>query len=386
MEGAATTPPAPAYKVSTFAETQKEISVETPAVTTQEPATPAVDGSQAQTTPDSTQPAAQQPAAAEAQTPEENVSSINIGFGEEPNQQAAAADTAAAPDQPKTPPTFNWQEEIKKIPRSELLKAAGVNEFAIEIDEYMGKGGQPLDYLQAKSVDYNKVSDEEIVKSDLHKKYPNLTPEEVHRLFTKKYGTTEYATDDEKQDAELVLKTDAYTARQQLISEQQKFKIPDAVIPQQKDEAYEQWKQQQANQPAAMEKLSRYYNEHQATKSLNESKRVTINLGEGVAPFHFAVDKPEVITQVLTDDGTGWNKLTSTETGEPDVPKQQLITLFAANPQQFIAGIFNYGIKMGEKKLVKEGQNPQKPQAVIASMEGNQTATYRVGTYGGGAK
>ena len=49
-------------------------------------------------------------------------------------------------------------------------------------------------------------------------------------------------SEEEREDRLIELKADGYAKRQSKISEQQKFKISDTPIPQ-KEEAYEQWKQ-----------------------------------------------------------------------------------------------------------------------------------------------
>lgn len=312
---------------------------------------------------ETTQPATEQ--ATETQKPQEdNISSFSLG--EEGEQQAAPTTTQV--EQPK----FNFEEELKKIDRKELLKKAGVNDFAIELDEYLAKGGKAQDYLNARAIDYTQISDEDLIKSDLKNQYPNLNRDEINRLYNRKYGITEEMLDDEKEDRLIQLKADGHLKRQSKIQEQQTFKIPDTPILQ-KDEAYELWRQQQEIQPQLMEQLRNYYDTHEATKALNESKRVAVNLGEGVSPFNFSIDRPELLTKMYTDGGETWQRLTSTKTGEPDVQKQQLIGLFAYNPQKFIQDIFTYGQKMGvRKELVEEGQNAQKPQAKVLSTEFNQ--------------
>lgn len=353
-----------AVALSTFAETQKPVEtpiIETPAVETPTPETPVIE------TPTPETPITETPQ-------EDNIS--NFSFGAE-IIETPTTETPAA-----TPAVFNFDEEIKKIDRKELLKKVGVNDFAIEIDEHLSKGGNAIDYLNAKSIDYNKVSDETIVKSDLQKQYPTFTSQQIDLMFNRKYAVAEDALEGDKEFAELQLKADAHNSRQAKITEQQKFKIPDTPILH-TDEAYEQWKQEQQSQPQLIEKVKNYFLNHEATKILNESKRVTVTLGEGVAPFNFNVDKPEMITRNLTDGGEMWGKLTSTKTGEPDVPKQQLITLFAANPQKFMQDIFNYGLSTGQRKLVTEGQNATKPTTPVHSITGEK-ATYSTGTYGGG--
>lgn len=277
---------------------------------------------------------------------------------------------------------FNWRDEIKKVDKKELLKELEMEDFAIELNQHIKNGGHAIDYLNAKAIDYSKVSDDALIKSDLQKQYPTATPHQIDLLFSRKYGVESEANDEDKEFAELQLKTDAYNSRQAKITEQQKFKVHETPIAS-KDEAYEQWKQDRDSQAQNIEQLNNYYSSHEATKKLNESKRVAIDLGEGVAPFNFSVDKPEFITQAFTDGGKIWRKLTSTPQGEPDVAKQQLIALFSFNPQKVLQEIFNYGKSMGvRKELVEEGQNAQRPQAKIVDVDPNAKPVYKTGTYG----
>lgn len=354
--------------ISTYAETQKPIEVTEEVAATTE------------TTPTETIPPAtteDRVATTETATPEikENESAFSIE-GEVGTTETATKTT------PTSQPTFNLDEEIKKVDRKELAKKLGFQDFTLEMDDYLAKGGKAEDYLNAKSIDYNKIPDEDLVKGELKKKYPGF---DINELFLTKYKDIDIAdeTDADRKRAELQLRMDAFEIRQAKIEQQKNFKIPDTPILQ-KDEAYEQWKSEQESRPQLIEKMRNYFTEHQATKTLHESKRVTINLGDGVDPFNFNIDKPELITRNLTDGGETWEKLTSTETGEPDVPKQQLISLFAFNPQKFIQDIFKYGVSTGERKLVADGQNAQRQTTPVHSMT-VEKPTYRTGTYGTGA-
>jgi len=363
---------APAYKQTTFA----NMNFEAPAEETPAPEVPAETAAVDNT---------ETPAAAAVETPaeqpttpapvEENVSTFNLTFD-------GAQPTAEIKTEEKPAPTvYNWKEEIKKLDPKEVAKELGLNDFALEINEYLSKGGKAEDYLNAKAIDYGQVSDEELIKDDYKKQFPNLTKDEINRLYNRKYGVTEDMLDDEKEDRLIQLKADGHIKRQSKIQEQQTFKIPDTPILQ-KDEAYEQWKHQQESLPAAMEQLKNFYVNHDVTKNLNESKRVAVSLGDGVAPFNFSVDQPEVLTKMFTDGGEIWQKVTSTKTGEPDVQKQHLIGLFSFNPEKFMKDIFNYGKQMGVRSKVEEGQNAQKPQAKVLPPELNGNVSYATGKFG----
>lgn len=359
-------------KLTTFGNVQNDLaSFETNQAATQQAAETVLENTSTETT-ETTQT---QESVDSTNEVESNTS--NFSFGEN-----AIAENTTQQSVTATLPTFNIDEELKKIDRKELLKKAGVSQFAIEIDEHLAMGGKAEDFLNAKAIDYSKVSDEDLVKSSLKKEYPDFSKEDIDELYLAKYKDIDSEVEYEKKRAEIQLRADAFKLRQTKIEQQQKFKIPDTPVLH-TDEAYEQWKEQQKTQSELNDQGKQWFLQHEATKALNESKKVTISLGDDVPPFNFNVDRPDLITQTLTDDGSNWNKLLSTKTGEPDVAKRQLITLFAYNPQQFVKDIFKYGMQLGERKLVADGQNAVKPQAIIAPIDQNATPTYKTGKYGG---
>lgn len=359
--------------LSTFSSTQEpipqteqvqEAQVEQP-VAQDQPAVQAVDIIK-----ESLTPVAEVAAAVEPEV-EANNSNFSLSLGDE-----TEVPIASVPQ-----PTYNWKEELKKLPLDEIATELGLDPFALELNKHLKGGGQAIDYLQARAVDYNKFSNDALVKDNLRKEYPTLSPSQIELMFNRRYTVAEDASDEDRDFIVAQLEADAYKIRQTKIAEQQKFKISDTPVPQ-KDEAYEQWKQTRDTQTNNVQALKTYFDSHPSTKALNESKRVTLNLGEGFSPFNFVVDKPEVINRVLTDDGSAWNKLTSTPQGEPDIAKQQLLTLVAINPVKAFQDVFNYGVQMGERKRVAEGQNAQRQQAIVTKIDSTEKGTYRTGTFG----
>jgi hypothetical protein len=179
------------------------------------------------------------------------------------------------------------------------------------------------------------------------------------------------------------MKAYAERVRQVKMQQQNKFKIPEAG----KARAQAEWEQQQlvAQQEAqqAQDNFLRFFNEHEATKNLMQSKRVAVPLGDGKV-FNFNVDRPELLTKLMTDAET-WQKVVSTPQGEPDVEAQQQIALFALNRKKFIQDIFNSGKAFGVKSVVEEGQNAQRPighQAASSPQQG-QVKVLNVNSRGG---
>lgn len=283
---------------------------------------------------------------------------------------------------PVTPVTQNWKDLIKGVDPKEIAKELGISEFSLEMNEHILRGGSPADYINAKGVDWDKVSDADIIISDMKKEFPNATNQQLERLFNKKYNQTELAEEEDKEDGLLIMQRDAYKLRQERIDQQRSFKIPEAIIPDtvKTQKELELQQQQQAEEfRIQREQVIQFFENHEITKNLMTSKRVAQDLGE-LGNFYFKVDKPELITKAMTDDET-WGKLVSTPQGEPDIAKRQLIALFAFNPKKFATDLVNYGKSLGQEELVAEGHNAKKPTGVLASMV-EERPTYSLGKGG----
>ena len=314
------------------------------------------------------------------ETKEANESSFDLTL--DAPEVITKVDTIIPPVETKQPQVTSWKDAIKGIDKKEIAKALGFNDFAIEMDEHISRGGAASDYINAKGFDWNKVSDADLVISEMKKEFPNATQTQLERLFNKKYNQTELSEEEDKEDGLLIMSSDARRVREKRIEEQGKFKMPEQIIPegvktQQEFELQQQKSIEQAQKQH--QEVIQFYENNEATKNLMSSKRVAIDLG-GNGSFNFKIDKPELITQALTNAET-WGKLTSTPQGEPDVLKQQLIGLFAFNPQKFAMELVNYGKSLGEEKLVSEGQNAKKPVGVLTSMV-DAKATYTLGKGG----
>lgn len=281
---------------------------------------------------------------------------------EQPQDEAPLfeiADDVPVVEQPK-----DWREAIKGVDKNELLKELGVefDEFDIEFAKYRKSGGDPYKYLEAKTFDYNKVSDLDLMKSEFAKKYAHLTPEEQSYLFNKKYGVTDLDDEDVKIDKNIALKADAHEVRQARIAEQQKFKIPEATV--------------QPQQPVddKTEQVKQYVVQHEATKNLLTSKRVEVGGG-----FKFQINKPESLTDIVLN---GNSKYTTNEKGEPDLGKLYKIALYTAMGEKYDEYLINYGKSLAQKAIIEEGQNAQRPIGRPVTQPEKQTAVIGFGKIG----
>jgi len=298
---------------------------------------------------------------------------------EMPSYDEPAVIEEAKPAEAAAPAITDWREAIKKVDRKELLKEAGISDFALELDEHIKNGGQAADYLNAKARDWNSVPDEDIIRDEFKAKFPNLTAAEIERKISRKYSI-DSLDDDEKADGEIDLKSDAYELRQQRIERDKKLIIPSNKVPEVDMDAMTQqvMESQQRIQQENYKKTIDIFNNHEATKELNQSKRVALDLGAN-GKFSFTVDKPESITRAIYDSKL-WSKLTSDEKGEPNVALLQKLVLHAANPQKFENDLVNYGKSLGKHDIIAEGQNAKRPLGSQAKTD--ISPVVRQGTYG----
>lgn len=284
---------------------------------------------------------------------EENVVSVSIPEFTKQEEVTEKVDITN-----KIKQTDTWQDVIKSVDKKELAKAAGISDFALELNEYIQNGGNAADYIVAKGIDWNKIPDADLVIDELRKEYPDATTQQLQRLFNKKYNQTDIAEEEDREDGELLMKADARRIRQARIEQQSKFKMPESVQTQSALDLEKIKLESEKAEAEQFEKVKSYYDNHEATKNLMNSKRVAVQLGDK-GSFNFNIDKPEAIMQMLLDGNT-WQKVTSTAQGEPDVAKLQEIALHAANPN-YNMDLVNYGIALGKKMMVEEGQNAVRP-------------------------
>lgn len=304
--------------------------------------------------------------------PKENEAAVfNVPtFGEQPIATTENTETSNN-NQPQT--EKDWKEVLKTVDRTEALKLLGLDEFDIQFADYRKTGNDPMDYLKAKAVNYDNVTDVDIIRQDIKEQYPNLSDADVERLVNRKYSLSS-DDDDEREDGLLMLKTDAYAKRQAKKEAQKNFVIPTVEKPQEAGNKQYELQQQQIEQQTQqrLQEYQRMIDEHESTKKLLESKRVTVELGEGVQPFNFPIDNPQSLLSVAF--GKNWSRAIAINPQEadeskliPDIAKLQKIAYIAMNPN-YEKDIFNYGKSQGLKALVDEGQNARKPDGHTPNM------------------
>lgn len=293
---------------------------------------------------------------AKAEENESVFSMPNFDDSDEEGEEAATGQSQVVTD---------WKSELKKADPREILKELGYDEFLAEFAEYRKNGGDVYKYLEARAFDWNDVSHQELVKDDLKMQYPHLTEDKIEKLYQAKYKQSEFASEDDREIGSIQLEADAELVRQKRIEEQKAFQIPEIATPQEAIDLQNRMAEQQKLQAEYSQRIIEFFREHEATKSLYESKRVAIDLGDN-GKFNFNIDKPENLMSVALDSEK-WQRAISINPQEadvsklvPDVAKLQKIALVALNPN-YEKDLVNYGKSLGLKAIVEEGQNARRP-------------------------
>jgi hypothetical protein len=339
----------PVYRMSTGIPMPQDESVEPAAPIQAESAEPVVNEESSSTV--VTEPEAQV---------EENVTAFSMpNFGDEPDEETSTEAQSSAQVQ-----VADWREELKKSNPKDILKELGYDEFVADFAEFRKNGGDAYKFLEAKAFDWNNVSHTDLVFDELKLQYPNLTDDKIEKLYQARYKQTEFAADEDKEVGLIQLEADAELVRQKRIHEQQQFRIPEVSRPQEVDNQL-QYAEQERLLAEQQQQVLQFFREHDATKSLIESKRVAIDLGDN-GKFNFNIDKPENLMAVALD-GEKWQRAISVNPQEadpakliPDVAKLQKIALVALNPN-YEKDLVNYGKSLGLKAIIEEGQNARRP-------------------------
>lgn len=291
---------------------------------------------------------------------EENVTAFSIpNFGDEPTEETSTEAQPSAQVQ-----VTDWKEQLKKSDPKEILKELGYDEFVADFAEFRKNGGDAYKFLEAKAFDWNNVSHTDLVFDELKLQYPNLSDDKIEKLYQARYKQSDFASDEDREIGLIQLEADAELVRQKRIYEQQQFRIPEVSRPQEVDNQF-QYAEQERIIAEQQQQVLQFFREHDATKSLLESKRVAIDLGDN-GKFNFNIDKPENLMAVALD-GEKWQRAISVNPQEadpakliPDVAKLQKIALVALNPN-YEKDLVNYGKSLGLKAIIEEGQNARRP-------------------------
>lgn len=275
--------------------------------------------------------------------------------------------TKAAP--PTTPPaqaaqaaTPDWRELIKQQPEVEVLKHFGLDEKMINFLNRW-KGGEDLkDYLEAVTLDYSKMSPEEVLRRHLLQDFGGLSAEDFEEVYRMKV-IEQYKLDpdvfDEKdvRRGRLLLGVDADRIRQEMVRKQQDMLLSKPPAP-----------DTSAAEQAAQEEMARReqevtnYRNHVGNDTYTKELLTTnlLKIGEGEKAFNLEVSQPNDLLDLLYDPGKWAQKLWNAD-GTPNVRKQLLLAAVANDDTAFVTNFAKHYEMLGAKSVADKIANATEP-------------------------
>lgn len=227
------------------------------------------------------------------------------------------------------------------------------DDFIKGVVDYYEKTGDLTPYLQAKLVDFNGMSDEEIMRRNLREQYPDVSDKAFDRLFKQqivdkyKLDADEWGEEDSDLGREL-LKVEAAKARQKYIEWQQGFRAPEPV---QSQEA----QQQQSDVEAAIREFEQSVKSSSITNQILNDKRIAIKVGD--SEFQYELPDANSMVDMTLDNDKFFQQFAAGE-GQLDYSKWYKTVAYSQNPELFEKALINYGKTLGREEVTKEIKNP----------------------------
>jgi hypothetical protein len=297
------------------------------------------------------------------QTPSEDVSGedegdVDVDKNEPANEQTqveenipegsaeqVGEEASNIPDEetPADAPTDNSAEPSEYKFKDDFIKKAV---------EYYETYGTLQPYLQATSVDYDSVSDLDIIKAEFEKQNSDLSERARTRLFEKeleRYNLDSYDEDDAEVGKALLMR-DANKLRTKLKEEQQQFiqTIQPAGQEQVQQVSPEEIEAQQAETRNAIQSGVGSVIKDNLIKLEANGEGINYQVADANKVVDYAIDSSKFLSTFAKDGSVDWNKWTQ-------------VVAFSENPTQFISELIKHGKSLGRKAMEAELKNVTPP-------------------------
>jgi hypothetical protein len=234
------------------------------------------------------------------------------------------------------------------------------DDFIKGVVEFYEKTGDLAPYLQAKTVDFTNMPDEEILRRNLREEYQDLSDKAFERLY-KQQVTDKFKLDADEwgeEDSELgreLLKVEASKLRNQYLDWQNNFAAPEP--------------QPYYDQTAEMlQKFETEVKNSEFTKGFLGSKTLTIKTSDG--EFNYEVPQADSVIDMTIDNDRFFSQFAGDQ-GQLDYAKWYKTVAYSQNPELFERSLINYGKTLGRSEVTKEIKNPITSPVGDVPTEGN---------------
>lgn len=305
-------------------------------------------------------PAEAKPVAAEPVKPVETP-----GAAAPPIAKAEPAQTPVQPIEASLPQSVDWKTELKKADQAEILKELGFDDKMVGFFNKWRTDGNIAEYIKAVTVDYSKMTPEQLMKYQLEQDFPEFSPEDLEELYQAKIIDAyklnpETFSETEVKRGRLMLAADAKKVRADLVQKQQDYilsaKPPASVVD-------TQGQQREAEIRELTDKYMSSLNGSPVTKELLSNKRLV--LGDGENAFNYEIGDPQSVVQILQNPEM-YVQHVFKEDGTPMVEKQLFIAAAAIDHKGLQNELIKYGISLGHKRAIEQIENAKKPEGDLS--------------------
>ena len=224
------------------------------------------------------------------------------------------------------------------------------DDFIKGVVEFYEKTGDITPYLAAKTTDFTKMSDEDVLRRSLREQYSELSDKSFDKLYkmevTDKFKLDEDEwSEDETQLGRELLKIEANKSRATYLDWQKNFSAPEQVADNsQREEAEKMMKQFETQVKSS-----------QLTQKLVSEKKISIKTSDG--EFNFELQSPDSLIDMTLDNDKFFSQFAG-QNGEIDYDRWYKTAAYSQNPEVFEKSLINYGKSLGRMEITKEIKNP----------------------------
>jgi hypothetical protein len=250
---------------------------------------------------------------------------------------------------------FAALNELKNTPSNEVPAQEEYDEFIKGAIDYYKTTGDLTAYLEAKSVNYDEMSDKEIYAKDLRSKYPSISEKAFERLLDKnlenQFGFNDddgFEGDDEMSLAQELLKATTDKLRSEFKDKQSKFAAPEKV---------DSTEPTEAELKAQAEATEKQLMSNPFVKDFVKNDSLTVKYGG--EEFNFEPeDKEQMLDMTRNLNGFMQMFATGDDNSPVDFEKWFTVMAFAQNPDNFLKGVRTAAKAVGTQKVMDEIRNP----------------------------
>lgn len=311
---------------------------------------------QQESTPRDITPPSEQVASEDASSQDEG--DVDVDNNESSNEEApideniTEGSVESETEETESIPEVETPEESFPEQSTEPSEYKFKDDFIKKAVEYYETYGTLQPYLEAATIDYDSVSDLDLVKAEFDKQNSDLSERAKNKLFEKeleKYNLDAYDEDDAEVGKALLMR-DANKLRKSYKEEQQKFiqSIQPAGQEQVQQVSPEEIEAQQAQARAAVQSgISGVINNNLIKLEAN-GEGINYQVADTSKIVDYAIDSSKFLSTFAKDGNVDWDKWTK-------------VVAFAENPTQFISELIKHGKSLGRKAMESELKNVTPP-------------------------